>query len=121
MTRCCQIMERIIDLYSTPPWLDGDKPDSIVEIWVPLYRLCQSCFMPMTNPEDFGTEADGNPNSDYCCHCYQNGGFTWEGDFNEFVEENIKFWRCECRNDDKARARILEVFPKLKRWANSNM
>ena len=35
--------------------------------------LCKSCNMPMTKSEDFGTEANGNPNCDYCRHCYGNG------------------------------------------------
>lgn len=96
---------------------DGNKPDSIVEFWVPFYRFCQSCFMPITTADKYGTEADGSQNLDYCCHCYGNGDFVWGADFNEFVEENISFWRDGCKNDDEARARIMEVFPKLKRWA----
>lgn len=95
----------------------GSEPDSVVEIWIPLFRYCQSCYMPMTKSDDFGTEADGSPSRDYCCHCYQNGDFTWKPGFEEFVEDNIRFWRDDCSTDDEARARIMEVFPKLKRWA----
>ena len=97
--------------------MGGDKPDSIVEFRVPFYRLCQSCFMPMATDDQFGTEADGSSSQDYCCHCYGKGDFVWDADFNEFVEENIAFWRDGRKNDDEARARIMEVFPKLKRWA----
>jgi lactoylglutathione lyase len=79
---------------------------------------CQSCAMQMTKAEDFGTEADGSRNSDYCCHCWKNGGFTTEHTFEEAVEGNIPWWREEGdKSDDEARARIMEVFPKLKRWA----
>lgn len=39
-------------------------------------KTCQSCGMPMMKPEDFGTEADGSPSSDYCTYCYRNGSFT---------------------------------------------
>jgi hypothetical protein len=39
-------------------------------------QICQSCGMPMEKPEDFGTNADGSNNKDYCCFCFQNGDFT---------------------------------------------
>lgn len=98
---------------------DGDKPDSIVEIWLPLFRYCQSCYMPMTKPEEFGTETDGRPSNDYCCYCYADGDFTTKQNLEEAVEGNIQFWREKNdKSDDEARARIWEVFPKLKRWMN---
>ena len=73
--------------------------------------------MPMTTPEKFGTEADGTPSADYCCYCYADGDFTTKQTLEEAVEGNIQFWRDGCKNDGEARARIMEVFPKLKRWA----
>lgn len=107
--------EYIVECYNEK-FKDGDKPDSIVEIWIPLFRFCQSCYMPMTKPGEFGTEADGSQSSDYCCHCYQNGDFTWKPSFEEFVEYNIGFWRDGRSSDEEARKKILGVFPKLKRW-----
>ena len=96
---------------------------SIVELWFPIadgMMFCQSCYMPMTKPEKFGTEANGNPSLDYCCYCYANGDFTTKQTLEEAVEGNIQFWRKEGdKTDDEARARIWEVFPKLKRWAIS--
>ena len=87
-------------------------------------KHCQSCYMPMTKPEDFGKEADGSTSPDYCVHCYENGDFSWKCSFEEAVEGNIQFWREEGESDNaednaKARARIMEVFPKLKRWAKA--
>ena len=84
-------------------------------------KHCQSCYMPMTKPEDFGKEADGSQSNDYCVHCYQNGDFCWKPTFEEFVEGNIQFWREDGESDNaednaKARARIMEVMPTLKRW-----
>lgn len=78
---------------------------------------CQSCFMPLVKPEDFGTETGGGKSTDYCCHCYADGKFSDESTLAEAVEANIPWWRDGCANDDEARARIMEVFPKLKRWA----
>jgi|GEM_PF-791223 len=97
---------------------DGNQPDSIVEMWLPFYHFCQSCYMPMTAPEKFGTEADGSPSNDYCCYCYADGDFTTKQTLEEAVDGNLQFWRKENdKSDDEARARIMEVFPKLKRWA----
>jgi len=97
---------------------DGDKPDSIVEMWLPFYRFCQSCYMPMTKSEKCGTEADGSPSRNYCCYCYTDGNFITKQTLEEAVEDNIQFWRKDGdKSDDEARVRILEVFPKLKRWA----
>ncbi len=36
-------------------------------------KTCQLCSITMTKTEDFGLEADGNVNSDYCHHCYVKG------------------------------------------------
>ena len=95
----------------------GDEPDSVVEIWIPLVRHCQSCYMPMVKPEDFGTETDGKPSGDYCCHCWQNGDFITKQNFEETVEGNIPWWKEDGdKSDDEARTRIMAVFPKLKRW-----
>ncbi len=96
-----------------------DNP-SVMELWFPVAEgriYCQSCAMPLTVPEDFGTEKDGDTSRDYCRYCYTDGDFNWKPTFEEFVEDNIRFWREGCNNDDEARARIMEVFPKLKRWA----
>lgn len=98
-------------------WSGRYEKEMICEMWIPVFSFCQSCAMPMTKPEDFGTEADGSKSSDYCCHCYQNGKFTWGNTLEEAVEENIRFWRKDGdKSDDEARARIMGVFPKLKRW-----
>ncbi|MBU4293030.1 MAG: zinc ribbon domain-containing protein [Actinobacteria bacterium] len=32
--------------------------------------FCQSCSMPMMKPEDFGTNADGSKNEEYCTYCF---------------------------------------------------
>ena len=78
---------------------------------------CQSCYMEMKEAKDFGTETDGNASADYCCHCYQKGSFTDTQTFEEAVTNNIPWWKEEGdKSDDEARARIMAVFPTLKRW-----
>jgi hypothetical protein len=99
-------------------WSGRYETEMICEMWIPVFRFCQSCAMPMIKQEDFGTETDGSASDDYCCHCYQNGAFTWGSTLEEAVGGNIQFCRKEGdKGDDEARARIWEVFPKLKRWA----
>ena len=77
---------------------------------------CQSCYMPMDTAEKFGTQADGEKSEDYCVYCYQKGEFTAPGTLEQAVEANIPWWKGEGESDDVARARIMEVFPNLKRW-----
>ena len=77
---------------------------------------CQSCYMTMDTDEKFGSMADGSQATDYCVHCFQKGEFTFPQTLEQAVEGNIPWWKAEGESDDVARARIMEVFPHLKRW-----
>lgn len=35
--------------------------------------MCKICKMPLRKDEDFGTNADGSKNKEYCIHCLKNG------------------------------------------------
>jgi hypothetical protein len=70
----------------------------------------------MDTEEKFGTIADGSKCEDYCVYCYQKGSFTAPQTLEQAVETNIPWWKVEGESDDVARERILQVFPKLKRW-----
>ena len=108
----------IVECY-TERFKDGNQPDSIVEMWVPLYRVCQSCAMPMTKGEDYGTKADGTPSADYCHYCMTSGAFGNPGEtLEEMIESCIPFCRAHYADDDAARADMQTRYPKLKRWAN---
>lgn len=110
--------EYVIEVYNEK-FKNGDQPDSVVEFWIPLFRYCQCCAMPLTKPEDFGTEADGSPNMDYCHYCYENGSFGEEKTMEEVIKICIPF--CleagEYPNAETARSAMMAFFPKLKRWA----
>jgi hypothetical protein len=74
--------------------------------------------MEMDAPDKLGTEPDGSASQDYCCYCYKKGKFT-DGykSLADAAEGNISFWKEEGdKSDDEARARIMKVFPTLKRW-----
>ncbi len=76
--------------------------------------------MNMRSAEDFGTNADGTPNHDYCRYCY--GAFTQDVTMNEMVEKNLQFldhWNAETGNNftpDQARPILREFLSGLKRW-----
>lgn len=83
---------------------------------------CQSCAMPLTNPEDYGKNTDGTPSADYCCHCYPAGAFN---NPNETLEEMINSCApfmaddpdCPFYNDLAGAKNYLgETLPNFKRW-----
>lgn len=83
---------------------------------------CQSCGMPLNEPEHHGTEADGSPNGEYCVYCYQGGVFTKEMSMEEMIDQCMRFLGEFNRDSprsltpEQARAEMLKRFPQLKRW-----
>ena len=79
-------------------------------------NLCQSCSMPLNNPELLGTEKDGSSSSEYCKYCYQKGEFTHPGiTLDEMKERMTKLLDKEKLPDDILEAAINRL-PHLKRW-----
>jgi len=78
---------------------------------------CQSCGMPMTKDADFGTNADGTRNAEYCSFCYREGKFTDGGITLEGkIEKNVQIAMKMGWPEDKAREMAENIIPKLKRW-----
>lgn len=82
-------------------------------------KICQSCSMPMTKPEDFGTNADGSVNEDYCHYCMKDGSFTKVETMDEMIETCIPFVSKgdPYPDEETARKALKEFFPTLKRWS----
>ena len=83
-------------------------------------KFCQSCAMPMADDGLYGTNADGTKNEDYCIYCFKDGEFTSDMTMDEMMKFCIDKM-CEVHPEfdkDEASAMMMEVFPKLKRWAN---
>ena len=82
------------------------------------FVICQSCGMPMRKPAEFGTEADGSQNREYCTHCYQKGAFTRECTMEEMIEYcaqfSDKFGPGMTRENAIKSMKVF--FPHLKRW-----
>lgn len=80
-------------------------------------KICQSCGMPMTGPEDFGSDADGGQNREYCYHCRREGKFTADVELSEFIEMQVKTAVEKLGMDEEeARAVAQTALPDLKRW-----
>jgi len=84
--------------------------------------FCQSCSMPLSEDAQFGKNADGSKNDDYCCYCYPNGAFNSP---NETMEEMIEsciphVLEANIYPDaESARKMMQEFFPTLKRWRSA--
>ena len=80
--------------------------------------FCQSCSMPLTRPEEFGSDEGGYRVNDYCRHCYVGGSFT---DADVTMEQMID--RCvsimagrHIMPEVEARRLLVRVMPHMKRW-----
>lgn len=82
-------------------------------------KYCQSCGMPLTSGETFGTNTDGGKSEDYCVYCYKDGAFTADISMDEMIAycaEHADEWDMNISKEE-AVAMMKEQFPKLKRWA----
>jgi hypothetical protein len=78
---------------------------------------CQSCGMPMSTSELFGTNSDGSSNSEYCTYCFQKGDFTLKVSKDAFIDMQVKIAVEKMGlNEDQARTMANNVLPTLKRW-----
>ena len=84
--------------------------------------ICQSCGMPMKRDEDFGTDAEGFRNEEYCCFCYQDGEFTDNGiTLQEKINKLVKMGVSQLgMNEEQARKMAEGKLPGLKRWRENN-
>ncbi len=80
--------------------------------------VCQSCGMPMQVEDDFGTNADGSINLDYCRFCFKDGNFiipdlTLEQQIERLVDIGMSALNMP---EEKAREMAENTLPDLKRW-----
>lgn len=78
--------------------------------------FCQSCAMPLHNREDYGTNADGSQNQDYCRYCYDRGAFTSEATMEEMIDICVPYSKEHYGSEEAAKKAMEEWFPQLKRW-----
>jgi Putative zinc ribbon domain len=90
---------------------------------------CQSCGMPLGEFTDrngkvannYGTNADGTPNAEYCSFCFQNGGFTQPNlTLEGMIALSIENMTNEQRMPEHQARELANTFiPKLRRWPAS--
>lgn len=84
--------------------------------------FCQSCGMPLQDPQYFGINADGSGNHEYCCYCYKDGTFTQDCSMDEMINHCVKYLdeiygACNTQfTKEEAIAEMRKHFPQLKRW-----
>lgn len=79
-------------------------------------KFCQSCTMPIDNPEDRGTEKDGSKSDTYCKYCYQNGAFTNPDMTLQKMQETASAEMKKQQLSADIIRQSLEMLPHLKRW-----
>jgi len=79
--------------------------------------FCQSCAMPMQKPEDFGTNADGSQNQEYCSFCFKDGSFTEPDITMDKMIENCVGYMKETNVPQEQIEQTKIFIPKLKRWS----
>ena len=81
-------------------------------------KFCQSCGMPLADPETHGTEADGSASADYCKYCYQHGAFTSSMTMEEMIDSRAPMMAQSNpgMTQDQAKDQMRQFFPMLKRW-----
>jgi hypothetical protein len=102
--------------YFMPPTVH--RQEDLMPAREPRGPFCQSCSMPLSTPDDFGTDKAGFRVNDYCRHCFSDGAFT-EPD----ISMQAMLDRCVSIMDQQgimpapeARHLLTDVMPRLKRW-----
>lgn len=85
---------------------------------------CQSCGMPLVKAEDFATNKDGTPMSEYCIYCFKDGAFTGDTSMEDMINISLKHMRELFKgdpdfNEQAALIKMRNFFPELKRWKKS--
>ena len=82
----------------------------------PQAPFCQSCSMPMSKKEDFGTNADGSQNKEYCHYCYQNGDFIQpKATMQQVIDKSVEAMR-QMKMPETLIEQTKKFIPTLKRW-----
>ena len=80
---------------------------------------CQSCGMPLDNPDLRGTEKDGSKSDEYCKYCYRNGAFTNSTITLKEMTSSVITQMEKLNLDSKTIDMAVSSLPNLKRWKAS--
>ena len=81
-------------------------------------QVCQSCGMPLQNPDQIGRHADGTPNPEYCVYCCPEGEEKMTGTLQEMIDfcAPLEVKLGLHPDEATARARLSAYLPTLRRW-----
>lgn len=83
--------------------------------------LCQSCGIPLDNKTPRGTEKNGTLSEKYCMHCYKEGSWTNDLEFDEMYAYNLKRFKASDMNKIEkfflTKMYTKKFMKKLERWA----
>ena len=79
-------------------------------------KICQSCGMPITSNEQWGTNRDGSNNEDYCKYCFESGEFVDKVTMEEYIEMCSSYGEQAGMTNEEMKMFCTELFPTLKRW-----
>lgn len=83
--------------------------------------ICQSCGLALSI-HNFGTNASGSLNFQYCKDCFQKGGFTDpEITLQEMIQKTAKQLVSDDMNEEDAFRHAEKLIPTLKRWKNISL
>jgi len=86
----------------------------------PAGPFCQSCSMPLSEPDSFGTEADGAKSAEYCSYCYVDGAFTSDVTMDQMIDISAKGMSDAMGTPlPEAQAMLRQILPGLKRWSTA--
>ncbi len=82
-----------------------------------MQNICQSCGMPLTTEEQYGTNEDGTPSYDYCVHCFQKGEFTNQTEnLDEFVDAMLEAMEANPHAPKIGKEEAKDMLENLGRW-----
>jgi len=81
-------------------------------------KICQSCGMPITSKDLFGTNKNGSLNSDYCKYCYLDGEFIDNVTMDEYINMCSEYSEQAGMTNEEMKDFCTKLFPTLKRWQN---
>ena len=80
-------------------------------------KICQSCGMPLTKEEHFGTNADGTINEKWCCYCFKDG-VLGECTLEEMIDicAPIEVRDGRAKTLEEAKEQLKGYLSSLERW-----
>lgn len=83
--------------------------------------ICQSCSLPIDDPELRGTEWDGSKSYDYCKYCYQQGEFTRPSLTLDEMKSHMMKLMDNQNLSERTIHQALKRMPHLLRWVGQDV